>query len=107
MAGTIHIDHANGRTVFNGDVVIAVDGTEVTTKDVAVYDPVTNTIELANGIVRIALAAKPSALKLAGSSFQTGRQTDADRFRNDCRRHFLGRRGDLLGCRTTPSGKNL
>ena len=52
--------------MFNGDVVIAVDGTEVTTKDVAVYDRVTNTIELANGIVRIALAGKPSALKLAG-----------------------------------------
>ena len=49
MADTIHVDHANGRTVFTGDVVIAVDGTEVTTKDVAVYDPATNTIELANG----------------------------------------------------------
>ena len=65
-ADTIHVDHVNGRTVFTGDVVIAVDGTEVTTKDVAVYDPATNTIELANGIVRISLTGKPSAMKLAG-----------------------------------------
>ena len=63
-ADTIHVDHANGRTVFTGDVIIAIDGTEVTTKDVGVYDPPTNTIELANGIVRIALAGKPT-LKLA------------------------------------------
>ena len=60
LADRIHVDHANGRTVFTGDVVIAIDGTEVTTKDVAVYDPATNTIELANGIVRIGLPGKPT-----------------------------------------------
>jgi lipopolysaccharide export system protein LptA len=64
MADTIHVDHPNGRTVFTGDVVIAIDGTEITTKDVAVYDPATNTIELANGIVRVGLAGKPT-VKLA------------------------------------------
>ena len=51
-------------TVFTGDVVMAVDGTEITTKGEAVYDSATNVIELANGTVRIALAGKPSALKL-------------------------------------------
>src|SRR5262245_20932576 len=65
LADTIHVDHANGRTVFTGDVVIAIDGTEISTKDVAVYDPDTNTIELANGIVRIALTGKPT-VKLSG-----------------------------------------
>src|SRR5215510_14813244 len=48
LADTIHVDHVNGRTVFTGDVVIAIDGTEISTKDVAVYDPITNSIELAN-----------------------------------------------------------
>jgi len=32
LADTIHVDHVNGRTVFTGDVVIAIDGTEVATK---------------------------------------------------------------------------
>jgi lipopolysaccharide export system protein LptA len=65
VADTIHVDHANGRTVFTGDVVIAIDGTEITTKDIAIYDPGTNTIELANGVVRIALTGKPT-VKLSG-----------------------------------------
>ena len=66
LADTIDVDRAHGRTVFTGDVVIVVDGTEISTKGEAVYDSATNVIDLANGTVRIALAGKPSALKLSG-----------------------------------------
>ena len=52
-----------GRFIYTGNVVLVIDGTEISTHSDAVYDHRANLIELGNGNVRIKLAGGPEKMR--------------------------------------------